>query len=97
MIKLRPLCKDPQQGFELLRKAIGAEDLDFLYVILFQLSDACTRDGAVDQDQLNFLFSIIKSFKPRDQIHAMLAAQMSVVHLNMMEFARPLTTIPSLL
>lgn len=83
------------KGTEALRKAIGADDLDFLGGIIGQLSDACSRNGTIDESQLDFMVSIIKGFKPRDQTEAMVAAQMAVVHRAAMRFAGDLTLAES--
>jgi hypothetical protein len=74
-----------------LMKAMGADDLDFLQGTLKQLGDACSRDGVIDERQLNFMVSIIKGIKPRDQIEALLAAEMSAIHATMMKFAQHLS------
>lgn len=83
-VKFRPVCKDGHQGVELLRRAIGAEDLDFLQGILAQLTAACTRKGIFSQADFNFMLSVIKGKKPRDQIEAMHATQMAVLQLEIM-------------
>jgi hypothetical protein len=85
---LHPDCKDLRQGIELLMKAIGAEDVHFLQGIVPQLADACVRDGVVDGNQLNFMVSIIRGVKPRDQIEAVLAAEMAAIHCATMQFVR---------
>ena len=36
--------------------------------------------------QLNFMFSVVRSIRPRDQMEAMLAIQMAAVHRLMMSF-----------
>jgi hypothetical protein len=59
-----------------LMEALGTTDPDFLDSILCQLFKVGTRDGRVDERALNFLLSVIKGVKPRDQVEALLAAQM---------------------
>ena len=55
------------------------------------------RCGEPDPKALNFMLSVVKGIEPRDQIEAMLAAQMAAVHMAAMKSARTLansTTIP---
>src|SRR5262245_34628970 len=78
-------CKDPVAGAQLM-KALGAEDLDFLKGTILQLVRTCERDGVIDEDKLNYMISIVKGIKPRDQIEAMLAAEMAVIHTAMMKY-----------
>jgi len=54
------------------------------------------RDGRVDESRFNFLLSIIKGVNPNDQLEAMLAAQMAVVHDATMQFARRLPHVETI-
>src|SRR5262249_19102261 len=45
---------------------------------------------------LNFMLSVIKGVEPRDQLETMLAAQMAVVHVVSMSFARHFALIEKL-
>jgi hypothetical protein len=74
-------------GAGLLMEALGTEDADFAKELLLQLSYAHSRS---DEDGLNFLVSVIKDIKPKDQLEAMLAAQMAVTHASMMTSAHRL-------
>jgi hypothetical protein len=80
----------------LLMEAIGTTDLDFLDGILCQLLNVGTRDGRVDERGLNFLLSVIKGVKPRDQVEALLAAQMAAVHVATMMLARRLAHVENI-
>jgi hypothetical protein len=71
----------------LLMEALGTTDPDFLDGILLQLLNAGSRAGKVDERGLNFLLSVVKGVKPRDQVEALLAAQMAAVHAATMTFA----------
>jgi hypothetical protein len=80
-----------------LLEAVGTTDPDFLDGILRQLANAGSRGGKVDEQGLNFMLSVVKGVKPRDQVEALLAAQMAVVHAATMTFAlrlRHVKTIP---
>jgi hypothetical protein len=51
------------------------------------------RDGKIDEQALNFMLAAVKGIEPRDQVEAMLAAQMAAVHQAMMTFARRLAHV----
>jgi hypothetical protein len=81
----------------LVMDALGTADLDFVDGILSQLFDAASKRQDIDERSFNFLLSVIKGIGPRDQIEAMLAAQMAVVQLVTMTFGGRLAradTIP---
>ena len=71
--------------------ALGTTDSDFLYGLLYQLSDAGSKNGEVREVAVNFMLSVVKGVEPKDQVEAMLAAQMAAVHMQAMTFARKLT------
>ena len=81
---------DPTVGWLLLRDALGSSDSDFLNVILKQLANASAKGGHVDEEDLNFMVSVVKGIEPRDQIETMLAAQMAGIHNTIMTFTRRL-------
>jgi hypothetical protein len=78
----------PGIGQALLMEALGMADLDFADGLIRQLADAGRQDRAVDERALNFMLAIVKGIEPRDQVEAMLAAQMAAVHNATMTFAR---------
>jgi hypothetical protein len=93
------ICPDhpePSVGGVLLMEALGTTDPDFLDGILLQLLNAGSRAGKPDERGLNFLLSVVKGVKPRDQVEAMLAAQMAAVHTAMMTFAWRLTHVKTI-
>jgi hypothetical protein len=70
--------------------------MDFFNGLVDQLARA-TADGAeVNEKGINFMLSIIKDIEPRDQLEAMLAAQMAAVHIATMTFARRLAHVDSI-
>src|SRR5262249_1818977 len=87
---------DPQIGIDhpnkpvgqaLLMEALASADQDFVNGILGQLANASGHGPDVDEHGLNFMLSVIKGIEPRDQLEAMLAAQMAAVHVASMTFA----------
>jgi hypothetical protein len=79
-----------------LLEAIRGKDLEFLDGLLNQLCNVSARGQSVNEDTLNFLLSIIKSIEPRDQVEAMLAAQMAATHNAVMTFARRLNNVETI-
>ena len=81
----------------LLSEALGTKDHDFLRGILTQLANVASKGQTVDADALNYMIAMIKGVEPRDQVEAMLAAQMAAIHDATMTLARRLKnteTIP---
>ena len=68
---------DPVFGHLSLLKAVGSTDSDFLEGLKKQLVNAGSHGSTADQDGINFMLSVVKGIEPRDQIEAMLAAQMA--------------------
>ncbi|MEX2166532.1 MAG: hypothetical protein WD852_05860 [Methyloceanibacter sp.] len=88
---------DEKTGAFLLMKALGIADEDFFFGLLTQLTDASSAKGqAVNERLLNFLISAIKSIDPQDEIETMLSAQMAVVHVASMTFARRLNRVETI-
>jgi hypothetical protein len=56
--------------------ALGTADLDFYGSLIDQLASAAALGGQIDERRLNFMLSVVKDVEPKDQLEAMLAAQM---------------------
>jgi hypothetical protein len=69
---------DPKTGSALLMKAIGTTSHDFLSPFVGQLASAGSK-GTVDEEGTNFMLAVVKAIEPKDEIEAMLAAQMAAV------------------
>jgi ribosomal protein L12E/L44/L45/RPP1/RPP2 len=78
--------RDGLAGKALLMEAIATTDADFFVGFVNQLAEA--GGGEVDEQRLNFLLAVVKGIKPRDQMEAMLAAQMAAVHTAAMKSSR---------
>ena len=87
---------EPALGQALLMEAIGTAEPDFLDGLLGQLANAGTRGRVVDEHGLNFMLAVVKGVEPRDQLEAMLAAQMAAVHNATMTFARRLNHVENI-
>src|SRR5271154_3789371 len=80
----------------LLMEALGTTDVDFVSGLVCQLAEAGSQGHQADESGLNFMLAVVKDAKPNDQLEAMLAAQMAVVHVTLMKFARHFNRIESL-
>ncbi len=80
-------------GYALLMEALGTTDHDFPNQFLSLLANAGSQGPEIDAGKINFMLSIVKGIGPRDQIEAMLAAQMAAVHIATMTFARRLAHV----
>jgi hypothetical protein len=87
---------DPAVGWLLLQEALGSSDIEFLDVLLKQLANASSKGGDVNEDDLNFMVSVVKGIEPRDQIETMLAAQMAAIHNTVMTFTRRLANVETI-
>jgi hypothetical protein len=87
---------DERIGQALVMEALASADCDFLHGIVSQLANASTHGQDIDERELNFMLSVIKGIEPRDQLEAMLAAQMAAVHVASMTFARRLVHVQTI-
>jgi hypothetical protein len=83
-------------GYALLTEVLGTVDIDFVNGLLTQLGKASSQDQRPDESAINFLLSVIKGAKPKDQFEAMLAAQMAAIHTATMTFARRLANVETI-
>ncbi len=87
---------DVATGNALLMEAIGTSSPEFLYPFLLQLANTGSKGATPDQAGLNFMLSVVKGVQPRDEVEAMLAAQMAAVHMATMTFARRLAHVENI-
>lgn len=87
-ISIAPNHPDKVIGELLLKNALGTTNPTFYHGILSQLADIGFRNNQVDEEALNFLLSIVKAVKPRDELEAMLGVQMAATHRLAMLFAK---------
>jgi hypothetical protein len=83
-------------GTALLAEALGTVDGDFVKGLLTQLGNATSQDQRPNESAINFLLSVIKGAKPKDQFEAMLAAQMAAIHTAFMTFTRRLANVETI-
>jgi hypothetical protein len=87
---------DQGTGGLLLMEATGSADYDFLDGLLSQVANAALQKGVTNEKELNFLLSVVKSIEPRDELDAMLAAQMAATHVQVMTFTRRLNHVENI-
>ena len=76
-------------------KAIGTTNSDFFEGLILQLVNA-SKEKTPSEKGTNFMLAVVKGIEPRDQIEAMLAAQMAAVHMASMTFARRLAHVDNI-
>jgi hypothetical protein len=64
--------------------------------LLTQLVNASSQEQRPNESAINFLLSVIKGAKPKDQFEAMLAAQMAAIHTATMTFTRRLANVETI-
>ena len=94
--RIGPDHPDVTTGTVRLMDAIGTDSFEFLDGFLSQLTNAATHGGKLDERGTNFMLSVVEDVGPRDQIEAMLAAQMAAVHMASMAFARRLAHVENI-
>jgi hypothetical protein len=93
---ISPDHSDEAVGKMLLMEALGIAEPDFLNGLLRQLANVGTTGRAVDERELNFMLAVVKGVEPKDQVEAMLAAQMAAVHNATMTFGRRLNHVENI-
>jgi hypothetical protein len=87
---------DTATGTILMMEALGTTSTSFMDILVRQLINAGTQGREPDQATVNFMLAVVKGVEPRDEIEAMLAAQMAAVHMASMSFARRLTHVDTI-
>jgi hypothetical protein len=83
-------------GHLLLMEALGTTEPDFVDGLLGQLANVGTQGRVIDERGVNFMLAMVKGVEPKDQVEAMLAAQMAAVHMSTMTFARRLAHVENI-
>jgi hypothetical protein len=87
---------DKSIGWMLMVNALGTTDYEFADGLLTQLMNVGTQGQNYDGKWPNFMLSIINGIAPKDEVEAMMAAQMAAVHMATMTFARRLAHVDNL-
>ena len=95
-VSIVPDHPDAAVGHVLLAQATGTTDGAFHHELLLQVANASGKGPVPSQDTLNFMLAVIEGIGPRDQMEAMLAAQMAAVHCATMTYARRLNHVENI-
>jgi hypothetical protein len=74
----------------LLADALGAGDYELACGLLTQLTDVSRSGKVATEQELNFMLSVVRGINPKDEMEALLAAQMAAIHNATMVAARRL-------
>jgi len=76
--------------------ALGTTSYDFADGLLTQLARASSKGSKADENGINFMLAAIAGIEPKDEIEAMLAAQMAAVHMATMTLAHRLNHVDNI-
>ncbi|WP_347311461.1 hypothetical protein [Defluviimonas sp. SAOS-178_SWC] len=74
--------------FMRLMAALGTYDTGFLNAFLGQIGNSVSRTNEISEVSMRFALGVIIGLEPRDEIEAMLAAQMAAVHVCALDSSR---------
>ena len=77
-------------------ESLGTADFDFYGGLLTQLANVGTQEKTPDERGTNFMLAMVRGIGPKDEIEAMMAAQMAAVHMTTMTFARRLAHVDNI-
>ena len=80
----------------LIMESLGTADFDFYDGLLTQLVNVGTQGKTPDERGTNFMLAMVRGISPKDEIEAMMAAQMAAVHMTTMTFARRLAHVDNI-
>lgn len=89
----------PRLDWLILANALGASRTGFLFELVDQIAQATTQNRTPDQQAFDFMIAAIAGLKPRDEVEAMLGAQMVATHWAVMRHLQMLNhceTVPQL-
>lgn len=104
---MKQLSKPPKRALKLegeavkvdrdtIRKALGSDNPAFIEGLVAQIVNIGSQGPKPDEKGMAYVTSIIASIAPRDEMEAMLAAQMAAVHNASMTFARRLAHVENI-
>lgn len=87
---------DSNIGLTLLINSFGTTSFEFAHGILTQLCNIVSKGKEADPAEINFALAFVAGLQPRDEVEAMLAAQMAAIHTTTMTFARRLAHVETI-
>ena len=91
-ITIGPDHVDLATATKLMLESVGTCSYDFYVRLLEQLSTLSRTNGKVSEADVNFMLAAINGIEPRDEAEAMLAAQMTAIHMATLSAARSLAS-----
>jgi hypothetical protein len=79
-----------------LMNALGTTSTDFMDGLLKQITNAASQGREPSESDINFALSVVNGIQPKDEIEAMLGAQMAAVHAATMVAARRLAHVENI-
>ncbi len=80
----------PDVALPVFMESLGTADVDFTNGLLMQLIRLSWGGASVNEQDFKFLLATVAGVEPKDEVEAMLAAQMAAVHNATMASARRL-------
>lgn len=77
-------------------EAFGSKSPEFINGLATQIMNVATKGPKIDETASTFTAAMVSGVGPKDQVEAMLAAQMAAVHNATMTFARRLNHVDNL-
>ncbi|RFC68339.1 hypothetical protein [Mesorhizobium denitrificans] len=92
-LRIAPDHEDKETGYKLIMEAIGTADPDFVQIALEQLTKLAIPGATAPctPEALNASLALVRGIRPQDEVEAMLAIQMSAIHMATMTTAARLS------
>ena len=87
---------DPALATALIMADVGTCDPAFYAGLSGQIATIGAQGRKVDETTSNFLLSVVRSIKPRDELETLLAIQMGAIHSATMMMARRLNHVETI-
>ena len=87
---------DPDLAHILMMADLGTCDTNFMAGVHGQIARIGSHRTKVDEDNSNFVLSVVRGVQPRDELEALLAVQMGAIHSATMMFARRLNHVENI-
>ena len=88
--------ENPAAAGVLLMADLGTCDPAFYAVVTTQIANIGSHGRKVDEGNSNFLLSVVRAVKPRDELECLLAVQMGAIHAATMMLARRLNHVDTI-
>ncbi len=89
-------CESTEIATLLQMADIGSVDEDFHSGLVGQIASLGAQGQKVSNANSNFVLSVVRAVKPRDELEAMLATQMGAIHTATMMLARRLNHVENI-